>query len=104
MSITRLSRCGNDVVQPACTVFITAMMARSEGDKIRISVMPRMSVAEDRPTSNGNSRPSGPKPFSGDLRSRLTICVQRRPASIVVDRGRESYKALPGGKYFFDSS
>jgi hypothetical protein len=66
--------------------------------------MSRMSVAEDRPTGDGNSRPSGPKPFSGDLRSRFTICVQCRPATIMVDRGRQSFELLPGGKYFFDSA
>jgi hypothetical protein len=66
--------------------------------------MSLMSVTEDHPTGDGNSRPSGPRPFSGNLRSRLTICVQRRPAAITVDRGRGTFELLPGGKYFFDSA
>jgi hypothetical protein len=68
-----LSRCGDDVVQLVNAVFIMAMMGRRKGDKIGVSVMSRMRVTEDRPTGDGNSRPSGPKPFSGDLRSRLTF-------------------------------
>jgi hypothetical protein len=62
--MTGLSRCGDDVVN---TVFIMAIMGRRKGDKIGVSVMSRMCVTAHSPTGDGNSRPSGPKPSSGDL-------------------------------------